>query len=218
MRRITRLVAALLAAVLLLATGLSATADDVIPAPWRGDANTTIQEATFSQSGNISWESVTNPFGTPDIWMYGDVSQWNDQAEGRSGVISWGDSGNGFSMDIPNNEDANLEKRIWVQVTYYGAGPTIWKAVGIGTGGGSWAGLPPLEDTVNHSDGWVTDAREMVIQPNPSSEFVGIRWTGAGMVDQIVVETICVPEPATTALGFAALAMLCAGRLCRRRA
>ena len=62
------------------------------------------------------------------------------------------------------------------------------------------AGLPPLQDFMDQGDGWITEAREIVIEPNPAEEFVGVRWMGAGMVDQIIVETICVPEPTTLML------------------
>ncbi len=218
MRRATWVVAALLAAGLAFSAGLRATADDLIPAPWRDQPNTTFQEATFSQPWDVSWETVANPFGDPDIWMYGDIWQWDEEAEGRSGVVSWDDSGNAFSMDIPNSQEPNREKRIWVQVTYFRAGPTIWEAYGMGAGGGSWGpGLPPLEGSVDHGDGWITEAREMVLEPNPPGEFVGVHWEGVGMVDQVVVETICVPEPGTLAMVLGGLALLCAGTLRRRR-
>lgn len=214
MKRIANIVGGLLAAGLLLSAVTGAVADDLIPAPWRDAADTTFQEATFSQSWDVSWESVSNPYDQPEIWMYSDSWQWDAEAHGRQGVVSWGSWQSGLSMDIPNNEDPNLEKRIWVQITYYGAAPTIWEAVGIMTGGGIWNGVPPLEGLVDHGDGWVTEARQMIIQPNPPLEFVGVRWEGAGMVDQIIVETICVPEPGTLALLAAAGA---AGLLCMFR-
>ncbi|MBN1911294.1 MAG: PEP-CTERM sorting domain-containing protein [Pirellulales bacterium] len=215
MRRMSILVVGCIAlAVLVVWSPVSA--DDLIPAPWRGQPNTTIQETDFPASWNLAWDSYTNPFGEPSIWMYSDIWQLDDNLFGRSGVISWENFENGFSIDIPNSPDPNIEKRIWVQVTYYGQGPTIWEAMGLDAGAGSWGpGLPDLIDSIDHGDGWITEAREMVIRPNPTGEFVGIRWTGAGVVDQILVETICVPEPATLTLVLGALAVLLVVR--RRR-
>jgi hypothetical protein len=55
--------------------------------------------------------------------------------------------------------------------------------------------------------GWIHSTYDIVIKPNPSSEWIAIK--GDITVDELVIDTICVPEPATmTLLGLGGLALM----------
>jgi hypothetical protein len=46
--------------------------------------------------------------------------------------------------------------------------------------------------------GWIHSIFAIEIQPNPIAEWIGIK--GDILVDELVIDTYCIPEPATVAL------------------
>ena len=167
-----------------------------------GDPGTTRQVWSF--------DTNTNP-ALPEI----DENQYGDAVAAISNTInptaySWSNgvwSGTAFSLtiDIPNNPVANPYKEVVVEVIYQGQIVLNWVM------DSDWN---DFENTfscdADLGNGWIKRTDIWRIEPNPSSERVcyGFRAeTGAvAAVDTAMVETICVPEPATLAfLGLTAI-------------
>ena len=176
---------------------------DVLPPSWRGDANTTLQGWSFSTNNNpADLDYLMNPYGsptaqvfTPDT-MFPKQTYWLSDHEGHDGVWRlYGD--NYMLLTIPNNPDENLFKEIWLQMT--------WSA--------SELNRPPLFQTdpgyasINLIQSAAVDATyyhsvyKIIIEPNPTSEMIAIQPRDCTLyIDEIVVDTRCVPEPTSVAL------------------
>ena len=187
-----------------------AQAEDLFPPVWRTDpkglAPTTYQRWEFTTGDNpAAPDEFANSFGDPDATTY-NVSisfpretYWmaTDIASGRQGVWRINSESDSFiSLQIPNNPDENAEKWIWLQVTYsdgIGHQPVLQTE-------------PPsmsidLVESRPLADGYYHDTFLIVIQPNPVEEVIEIYPRYCNIyIDEIVVDTICIPEPATLAL------------------
>lgn len=183
------------AAILLIAA--SVRADDIYPPPWqRGATNTTWQDWTFSTSNNPSTpdQGFFNPNGTPYSTITGTGNVWSAFYDNHQGV--WTLSGANSSMDlgIPNTPyDATRIKNIWTQITWEpdadqdtpvvmvnGIAVTAFTTYPVGNGN------------------WKQSVYETTLVPNPQYEDVAI--TGSYYLGEVVVDTICVPEPSSLAL------------------
>jgi hypothetical protein len=121
----------------------------------------------------------------------GALQEWQATWDGATGV--WPLSGTMY-VDIPNNPVANPYKDIWVQLTWepqaIGNVPTVWE-----TDSSTYGSLVNQQAL---SGGWIHSTYLIHLVPNPDSELV--RIDGGIMVDQLVIDTICVPEPGSLAL------------------
>ncbi|MCD6303936.1 MAG: PEP-CTERM sorting domain-containing protein, partial [Planctomycetes bacterium] len=120
-----------------------------------------------------------------------------------------------MQVDIPNRPQALPYKDIQVQIEWtsvdQGARPQVYEydSGAQATILAEW----PLEDTNEqppYGDKWMFTAYLVHIEPNPPYERVVI--AGPAMIDEITIDTICIPEPAT--VGLLALGML--GLMLRR--
>jgi hypothetical protein len=196
----------------------TAWADDTYPPPWRGEPGTTFEEWEFSTSASPTPpDSFNNPYGTPSATATPGTGQsWQDEWGGAQGV--WPLSGN-IEATIPDSPVPLPYKDIWVQLTWAkqvdSSTPTVWEVdsgdIGtlieqdvLGT-----TGLPAPNDEWYHSTYLIQ------LEPNPSSEIV--RIDGTLMVDELVIDTICVPEPGTLTLLATGLTALLAYALRKRR-
>lgn len=193
--------------------------DDEFPPPWRGEYSTTSQVWHFLTPEVIRVlpdgpvpENLTEglPEGMPPLestrlWVcaceeYIDV----DTATDRMGI--WPLSG-WMDVVVDNHEPPNEFKWVWLQVTWRpqitGAEPIIENLDPEAD-----ADYPVTQvDTVAQDGGWFTSAYEWRIYPNPEQEWFTLR--GDIEVDQLIVDTWCIPEPATLALmGLGGLVML----------
>lgn len=202
MRRLL-ILSTVVAAVVLINT---AWADDFNAPDWRGDPRTTYQRWEFG-TNNATPPPETdydNTLGVPTLTVGGEFpyTEHLTTYEGESGVWRFEDL---IQIEIANfNEEYDL-KRIWIQLTYLtesGAAPFIsttpsystWETVDGPTAVGSYYHV----------------AYEILIEPNPASETIYIQPPGCTLyLDEVVIDTICIPEPATICLlGLGALALL----------
>ena len=177
-------------------------AEDMVIPPYRGEPGSTTQEWDFMTGGvdDGMHAGYPQPDGTRGITHnpYGTASL--NVAYGHWDMGVWYDF---FLIDIfvPNRPDAgaNSFKNLQVQVTYYD--PVHFRST---SGWVTTDGDPGLFDTLALGDGWYQFVQSWTIVPNPDDEWVRIHnpaWSYAPFgVSEIVIDTICVPEPVTLAL------------------
>ncbi len=138
---------------------------------------------------------VVNPF--PDVWYPVDPLHGSN----RTGI--WPLSGS-IDVIVDNHNPPNEFKWMWVQVTWAQEVPG-------GTDFPAFTNLVPAADpawpvTVTNEmdwgDGWFTTLFEWRIYPNPVDEQFTIGFEGMDgiLVDELVIDTWCIPEPATLSL------------------
>lgn len=199
-----RLVFALLCFTVSLIAAM-ASAHDLFPPQWRGLPGTTYQEWTFDDADDpASPEVIDNPYGSAiaDITVGSFGTGWWEQLPGVGDQTGYWDLGEGnIIIDIDNTDVPNPFKEIWIQVTYY---KDINAAPIVDVPGGVFLSSQlevPVEHVPTGGD-WVLDQYIFRIYPNPRHEQIVIladpMWMS--VIDQIVVDTFCVPEPATIGL------------------
>ena len=179
---------------------------DVIQPDWRGLDGTTHQIWEFTTSGNPVLPDVdNNPYGDPTatitVGLLGEGWLETLGFGSQTGLWDLGDGGGQIVLDIPNRPEPLPYKEIRIQVTYFmdiSQPPTI-DVPGAAYVGGQTGVL--IEDT-GMGSGWYLDLSIWRIEPNPSSEKIYLysSATWGTVIDQIVVDTICAPEPATICL------------------
>jgi hypothetical protein len=205
---------------LALLTG-PALADNMLAPLWRGENNTVFAEwdtwTGFSTTGTPfypdTWMSLPADLPTPDAQAYG-TAEYLPTYESRNGVVELNDM---YQIDflMPNFLDFDLTE-VWIQLTYWAAAPT--EALFLVDTNPYTAGIsgPYFEGACMHEFGWVTEAYSFTIQPGVSSELIALDFAGAHTspvyLDQVVIDSIAVPEPTSLALA----ALLCLA-LVRRR-
>lgn len=122
------------------------------------------------------------------------------------------------SIFIPNHPEPNLSKMIFWQMTSdksptpTGSPPT---AQGVGPDGYTSTDHPSPHPDIQHSGpgNWYSYNGLVEIQPNPEGEWLTFELVDSTNIEEIVVKTVCMPEPATLGL----LAMGGVGILLSRR-
>jgi hypothetical protein len=191
-------------------TPIVAMADDLLPPYWRGAKGTTSQVWEFMDVVNnpIPPDGPAlgglDPLPSTEIWVYpGPGMGWLPDDLGRLGV--WPLSGR-MDVIVDNLDPPNDEKWIYVQIT--------WREQDIGSGEGivfdyfepaPSAQYPPrLVEEIQLDLGWIHSTFEWRIDWNPPDETFG--FSGNINVDEIVIDTWCIPEPSTIvcliSLGF----------------
>ena len=192
------------------ALAVPAAGEDLNPPPWRGEWSTTTQV----------WEFLTpDPNPVPDPipgaqppldGTYLTVTplagaSWLEYDQGREGV--WPLSGEIF-VHVENHLPPNEVKMVWIQLTWRPQDLADPLGVPGLTGfNPDIAGDPlPMED-MSFADGWIHTTAYFEIRPNPDwEEFIIF---GNINVDELVIDTWCIPEPATMMLlGGLAIPML----------
>jgi hypothetical protein len=181
------------AAVAAIWFGVPALADNINPPFWSGFPGTTFEQYEFSTSNpNPSPDLVNNPFGTPQATVIpGFMQTWQETFAGRQGV--WPLSGT-IEVWIPNQPQPNPEKDIWVQLDWQpqaqGNRPTVWEL-------DSQIQSTLLQENLLPNN-WIHSTYQITLPYNPTHETV--RVDGGIMVDELVIHTICVPEPSSVVL------------------
>jgi hypothetical protein len=177
-------------------------AEDLNPAPFRGQDGTTYARWEFltPDAQPIPDEQV-NPYGTAAMQIWPGVGQeywpvWG----GRDGV--WPLSGTA-EIGIDNRPEQLPYKDIWVQLTWTeqvpDVVPLVWETIsGIEAELVDDILLNPTGEAPPADGFWHHSTYLIHIEPNPDFEI--IRIDGAIMVDELVIDTICIPEPCSIAL------------------
>ncbi len=186
-----------------------ALADDTFAPEWRGQPGSTMQKWEFGSYAqvNIPPEGYFNPYGTPLATVSGEFPRafWWRFDNGHVGVWQFEDY---MQFNVPNtlNQDPNSFKWIWIQITY-SAGPLddpLALTVPMPS-----SGVFTMEKTAIDAYYW-HETYLLAITPNPLSEQIYIMPRSVYLqVDEVVIDTICIPEPATFGLfGLGALLYL----------
>ncbi len=205
-----RLIRVLASMILVAALCACSAADDIHPPLWRAQPGTTYARWEFSTPDlNPLPDEFVNPNGTPATEIF-PGHDWLHEYGGRFGV--WPLSGL-IVVDIPNFPPPNPHKVVWVQVTWSSPSPYAEPDVDellFGRAGEliRRKPLPPDQDIQ-----WWHDTYRLTIVPNPPREV--IRLQGAIWVDELVIDTICVPEPSSLAFLGGTMGFL--GLVVRRR-
>ena len=199
----------LIATVMLIGIGISAAnAHDLNPPPWRYQPNTTYarwdtwyggggeKSATFPPDTEFSYLQVS-----PSAVTLAPEAEATDYA-GIDEVlwISDHDDKEGLTLELPNYTDPNPYKEIVLQVTWHEDGPPGYSV-------DLPASIIDSQLGVDLGGGWFYDYIVYRIEPNPVFETITLtNPTGDLYIDQVVVDTICAPEPASiTALILGAM-------------
>ena len=213
----------IMAGIVLCGVGLAG-ADDLFPPDWRGQHRTVFaQWDTWGADWSIPAVTTNAPDAyqiIPDNQGVGVPEYYLDSSNGGT-IWNWHISpstGGGTRNDVVElAEDYDLyfiipnfsggdQKTLRIQVTY--AVDDNWEPF-VGPAwiieGGEVVDAYFLDwDLTN---GWATDVFELVIEPNPIAETIALYFSDGdsnpmypAYVDQVVIDTICIPEPATMSL------------------
>ncbi|MDH7601080.1 MAG: PEP-CTERM sorting domain-containing protein [Armatimonadota bacterium] len=197
--------------ILLAVVAACAAADDINPPWWRKLAGTTFAKWEFGTADTKpAPDAVFNPNGLPVAEIFPGHA-WNREYAGRLGV--WPLSGL-IVIDIPNYGPPNPYKLVWIQITWTSESPYAEPVVDELLFKGRAELVQRVQVGPVGAAPWWHDTYLLKIVPNPTREV--LRVQGAVWVDEVVVDTYCVPEP-STAVAFGSLAGLLGFALRRRR-
>ena len=203
-------------------------ADDINPPPWRGSPGWTFQHWNFPTNNVPAQPDV--PYVSPGLPLLANTSEadwhWTDPfgTTNKTGIWELRPTPppSFLEFHIPNIQDDLNPKEIWIQVKWQGFRPAIDIQAQVPGGGIAQAGnlAPPVDVPAPNGNGWMHTTYQMGFSFCPPMEVVRLNGSGAGSVyiDQVVVDTRCVPEPTTAALGLFSAVPLIASQRFRRRA
>lgn len=193
-----------------------ALAHDLIIPPWWGQPGTVHAEwntwAGFpANMAPDSWSYV--PYHEDDPPLAGTPYAHGDPPTTRNHGVPprewtlqlW----NPIEFWLPNFDKDNPKKDVWIQITYATPVNLQYFNFHVTPSNGLWfntIGTP--EGKIDHGDLFYTEAYSFFFMPNPSWETIEVqscsydpKETGYPVyLDQVVIDTRCVPEPATLAL------------------
>ena len=173
----------------------SVLADDTFPPPWtRGGPRTTCQDWTFATNTNPTGPDMgsMNPYGIPTATIVGGT--WYQNYDNHVGAWYLG-SNSYIDLLIPNVLDhPEWNKMVWTQLTWSPFDPGDTAPPEVYVDGFQSRRMK----TVPAHDSWLQSAWLTTLPYNP--EFETVRITGLIYVGEVVVDTKCIPEPATLSL------------------
>ena len=200
-----RYVIVVLGAALIVGAPARVMADDFWPPWWRGQPLSVMAEWEFAGEWEY-WPSVSIYPEIVDFYGEGEHSYlpthihgydvfWeedpNEPGDGRA--YSDPNSGGYFEIVMDNWYDDEPYKYFWIQMTYGGDTPSVYAIEGEPNG---YAYFPL--DVIHVDENHVVES--WVIEPNPDWEWIWIDIPAGTWVDQLLIDTISIPEPATLSL------------------
>ena len=135
----------------------------------------------------------------------GFMQEWQQMWGGMEGVLPLSGS---ITIEIPNYQEPNPYKDIFIQLLWTNQtslGEPIIRELITGPNPIDATLLETIEylptgESISPGVGemWYLSTYQILLEPNPVYEIIHIG--GSIMVDSIIIDTICVPEPATLAL------------------
>jgi hypothetical protein len=169
---------------------------------WRKGTGTTFEQWSFSSSTSLSPDAGSfTPYGTPELWI-GDRAAYFSTVDTYTGV--WAPKNDEMDFQIPNNPNnaAGTEKHIWAEITWKVAGldsRTSNDSLMVGVDpGGVYTAMDFTRSDTDLGNGWFSTIVKVDIWPNPISEWITVK--GDIYIDEITIDTQCIPEPATFGL------------------
>jgi len=173
-------------------------AQDIDPPAWRTNEapGLTFQVWEFITPINPAGpDLVFNEYGTPDCdILNGEFTNNLPNPDGSGPPVSgwyFPVEENGIMLNIPNDPTPNPEKKIRMQITSTKSPSSE-----------NITGNPPL--TTNYlthsmswqqSGPWYTYVYDFHLEPNPDSEMINVTFPAGTIVEEVVVDTWCLPEP-----------------------
>lgn len=209
MKKTFILVVAVLAAA--FTSVVSATIINDTAPTWRGQPNTTYQAWGFDTAAAtpaVLEAGCDNDYGTPSLTINGvstgfpPVTYWKNTDNGHQGV--WRMYGDSYAqIFLPNVPVINDQKIVQLQITYYASGYTgadpelfVFSSPAYTNLVVNQISKVQLDEHYYYHAIW-----EIVIEPNPYEETLYILPRDCTIyIDEIIVDTICIPEPATIAV------------------
>ena len=155
-------------------------------------------------------DTLAAPSGYEVEWFYEPDISWSDYT-GWGSFSGW-EEYDGWLSGWPGGgtpPEIWWEEGLWAAWGTYWADELWWEESGwrIGESDG-WTGAfaddgDPLDAIVENElqgDGWMHTTYYFEVEPNPDLEFIGLFFTDLIAVDQVVIDTICIPEPITISL------------------
>ena len=188
-------------------------ADDVAPPPWSGGAPGSLFAEWDTWGGHPGlmapdqWfhnipHTVTAPVATgPHATSRPSVGEPNERFDVMEVTAH-----DGLMFHLDNWDQRNPEKLIRIQITYRSGGGepigfNVWPSLDPVGEGLFIPAVPFLIDPRDLQGEWLTGVYDFTMVPNPEAETIGLKFSDYPVfVDQVVIDTICVPEPASIAL------------------
>lgn len=199
-----------LLAVCLFVSGSMAFGDDLYPPPWRGDPLSYLVEwDSFVGDGSAPDSESSVDDNDPATFLYHAFSTHIDfDGEGwvaGNGSISNPGRDGSFACNVVNWVDWEPEKWLRIQIAYtpsVGGAPSIIDVLGNGADppNGSGAGIIYDSAFLNRYDEGNYFYEDWIIMPNPDWEQIQVFVPMGTSVDQIVIDTVSLPEPSTLVL------------------
>ena len=197
-----------MAFVALVVLSMAVVADASYGGPsWRGGAGSTLEQWSFSSSSTDSFpDSYNNTYGKPELWVDGSATYYSSSPilDPYTGVWTLGTGD--IAIEIPNNPNnaTGTEKHIWTEITWKVAGlvARVPDSLTVGVNPeysvGNYTKMDFTRSDTPLGNGWFSTIVKTDIWPNPTSEIITI--TGDVYIDEVAIDTQCIPEPATFGL------------------
>jgi len=187
----------------------SAVANDIYPPPWtRGGPGTATAEWEFNTGANPAQPdgplTDLTRCGNSTLTQIGIVGSGVNWSTGQWSFPNGGE----LQITMDNVIDTEPQKDVWLQVTYTGPTPPHLAAI-TPYPGGSAVGISDGGTPGQYLTHWQ-------IQPNPAWEQLFVIVQPGTTINEVVLDTISAPEPATLSLFALAGVGLVARRIRRR--